>query len=586
MLDVDGLDRLDICPHSLNVNETKLCELILNCPLMIDLHQWFQWLDFFQPKHGTLKSFIDKHKKDFQKLRLLETSNRELFRLPSHATLATFEQALKSLHIRTAVGHLCSLIVQEGSVTQISFNVYQTSMITWFRQLRSESTSPSGPMQCILDFLMYLPKLIGQSRIVEKLVIRSLDDVFGGERVDGINARQRIWHLADAKQRTKLELWGYTVDILEWQNEQKWSGVEEVEERSSMRSDNPFTQATTANPGTLFFRNESNSDWYFCFSVTPATPTTPNIPTSPIFTPNAMPVAPPSFPTDGNPSAQTAFDHIESIRHGFGVNSGLDSNGQSIVSNLQGMVARSLEKLSIDLFSDQGHFVLELIQNADDNQYIDGRLPTLRFLVSSDRVLVCNNEKGFRPEDISAICNVGASTKGKHKQGYVGHKGIGFKSVFMVSHKPEIHSRDYHLRFDTVDGTEQIGYIRPIWLDQYEEALPDPSVWTTCIRLPIKQDTQRDRLQQNFDDVQPRLLLFLNRLRQIEIINQQESTSNAQNKRVFTRVDHAQVQTIDDAQGQIIELQEKAVDKPPVSNLWLVIKKVINVPHDIKVSNI
>lgn len=250
------------------------------------------------------------------------------------------------------------------------------------------------------------------------------------------------------------------------------------------------------------------------------------------------------------------------------------------------MVARSLEKLSVDLFSDQGHFVLELIQNADDNQYTEDRFPTLQFFVSSDRVLVCNNEKGFRPEDISAICNVGASTKGKHKQGYVGHKGIGFKSVFMVSHKPEIHSRNYHLRFDTMNGTQKIGYILPIWLDQYEETLPDSSEWTTCIRLPIKQDTERTRLQRNFDDVQAKLLLFLNRLRQIEITNQLEVASSTREKRIFTRTDHAQLQIIDDSQGQIIELRETATGKPPVTNLWLVVKKVIKVPHEIKVTNI
>jgi hypothetical protein len=298
-----------------------------------------------------------------------------------------------------------------------------------------------------------------------------------------------------------------------------------------------------------------------------------------ISTSNATSVTPitatAAYIDDENDSAEAAFEHIESIRRGFGVDSGLDSNGQSIVTNLQGMVERSLEKLSTDLYSDQGHFVLELIQNADDNQYVADRLPTLRFILSPERILVCNNEIGFQPSNISAICNVGASTKGKHKQGYAGHKGIGFKSVFMVSHRPEIHSRNYHLRFDTVDGTQQIGYIRPIWLDQYEEILPNSEEWTTCIRLPIKKETRCDRLQQKFDDIQPTLLLFLNRLRQIEIINQQDISSTNNKNRVFTRIDHVQ--------GQIIELQEKTIDKPLINNFWLVIKKVIEIPADIKV---
>lgn len=222
---------------------------------MIDLYQYFQWLDFFQPKYGPLKSFIHKHKQEFRELRLLETSNRELFRLPSRATLNTFQQELKSVHIRSAVGHLCALIVQEGSVTQISFNVYRTSMISWFRELRSKSSSQDGSMQCILDFLIYLPKLIGQSRIVEELVIRPLDDVFGNERMDGMNARKRIWNLADAKQRTKLELWGHRVDIPEWQNENKWSGLEELEERSNIRSENIIVQVAAPHPGRFFSDN-------------------------------------------------------------------------------------------------------------------------------------------------------------------------------------------------------------------------------------------------------------------------------------------------------------------------------------------
>jgi hypothetical protein len=124
-----------------------------------------------------------------------------------------------------------------------------------------------------------------------------------------------------------------------------------------------------------------------------------------------------------NESDRAAFEQIESIRRGFGDDSGLDSSGQSIVKNLQGMIERSLQKLSNDLYSDQGHFVLELIQNADENQYASDRFSTLRFVLSGKRILVCNNEIGFQPNNVAAICNVGTTTKGKHKQGYAGHKG-------------------------------------------------------------------------------------------------------------------------------------------------------------------
>jgi hypothetical protein len=134
---------------------------------------------------------------------------------------------------------------------------------------------------------------------------------------------------------------------------------------------------------------------------------------------------------ENNPN-NGAFEHIKKIREGFGVGSILDTTGQAIINNLQGMIERSLEKLSNDLFSEQIHFVLELIQNADDNQYTLDCLPTLRFLVSSDRILVCNNEIGFQPKNIEAICNIGKSTKGKHKQGYTGHKGKNKILMYLI----------------------------------------------------------------------------------------------------------------------------------------------------------
>ena len=90
----------------------------------------------------------------------------------------------------------------------------------------------------------------------------------------------------------------------------------------------------------------------------------------------------------------------------------------------------------------------------------------------------------------------------------------------MVSDRPEIHSGDYHFCFDTVNGTEQIGYIRPIWLENFDEVLSTINEWKTCIRLPIKEEKRGDRLKRNFDDIHARLLLFLNRLRQIEIVRQ------------------------------------------------------------------
>lgn len=144
----------------------------------------------------------------------------------------------------------------------------------------------------------------------------------------------------------------------------------------------------------------------------------------------------------------------------------------------------------------------------------------------------------------------------------------------MVSDCPEIYSGSYQFCFDTVNGTQQIGYIRPIWLDKPFEPLPLNNIWVTCIRLPIKKEKRGDRLQRNFDDIQPILLLFLNRLRRIEIVREHENQTVSNSS--FTRIDHAQ--------GQIIELQERTTQTENiVKHFWLVVKKVIHVPTDLKV---
>ena len=103
---------------------------------------------------------------------------------------------------------------------------------------------------------------------------------------------------------------------------------------------------------------------------------------------------------------------------------------------------RGIKRLSLELYSKDTHFVLELIQNADDNEYhphllsgrdARGEVPSLKFVINSGTIVVLNNEVGFSEKNIRAICDVGKSTKGAHRSGYIGQKGIGFKSVFRVN---------------------------------------------------------------------------------------------------------------------------------------------------------
>ena len=66
--------------------------------------------------------------------------------------------------------------------------------------------------------------------------------------------------------------------------------------------------------------------------------------------------------------------------------------------------------------------------------------------------------KGFTERDVRAICNLGASTK--LATASIGRKGIGFKSVFMVSDTPHILSAGFSFKFDT-KAHGLYGYVCP-----------------------------------------------------------------------------------------------------------------------------
>lgn len=211
--------------------------------------------------------------------------------------------------------------------------------------------------------------------------------------------------------------------------------------------------------------------------------------------------------------AKTPRQVIERIRtHSFLLD--LDSESEMVKEgalNLQEQLNNALRLLSHDLYDKKSHFVLELVQNADDNHYKVGVTPHLTFQVTPKCLVVKNNEVGFSEANIKAICSVGASSKSKEKTGYIGEKGIGFKSVFIVSNAPEIHSNGFHFRFDRTDERNLLGYVVPYWCEPAKEVMPD----CTTIILPAAPTYEFG--PETLVDLDARLLLFLNKLRQLTL---------------------------------------------------------------------
>lgn len=171
------------------------------------------------------------------------------------------------------------------------------------------------------------------------------------------------------------------------------------------------------------------------------------------------------------------------------------------------MAGGLLPLVTDELYESRTHFFTELLQNADDNSYPAGVVPALKVVARPDAIVLVNNESGFEEKHVRALCNAAKSTKKDRKDGATGEKGIGFKAVFQVSDRPEIHSNGYHFRFDK-SKHGAFGTVIPEWIAGAAEAAG------TSIVLPLRKDY---RLPPDFlKSLQPELLLFLRRLKRIE----------------------------------------------------------------------
>ncbi|KAK8038632.1 hypothetical protein PG993_007043 [Apiospora rasikravindrae] len=181
-------------------------------------------------------------------------------------------------------------------------------------------------------------------------------------------------------------------------------------------------------------------------------------------------------------------------------------------------------RLSKNLYTSKARFVFELLQNADDNSYevtkSFGLEPFVSFQVYPRRIVVECNEDGFTHENLSAICSVGQSSK-KGAQGYIGEKGIGFKSVFMAAWKVHIQSGAFSFFFVHKPGGSGMGMISPIWGDADEELPPSP---LTRITLYLHETGDEDAMaktrqtiESQFEELQETFLLFMKNLRKIHV---------------------------------------------------------------------
>jgi len=156
------------------------------------------------------------------------------------------------------------------------------------------------------------------------------------------------------------------------------------------------------------------------------------------------------------------------------------------------------------LYGEKIHYALELIQNAEDENS-----SSITFIFSNDNISVINNGRPFDEKDVWRICSVRPGEKKKK----IGFFGIGFKSVFNITEKPQIISSRFNFEIED--------YIYPKAKSSIPENLRDyysPERGAIFI-MPYTTLSTPEELIQNFNLIDDKILLFLESLRELKFID-------------------------------------------------------------------
>jgi hypothetical protein len=172
----------------------------------------------------------------------------------------------------------------------------------------------------------------------------------------------------------------------------------------------------------------------------------------------------------------------------------------------------------------EGRFLFELIQNARDaNKEVENEKGKVKIELNENELIILNSGAPFSEKGIKSISTIGASPKDNKK--YIGHKGIGFKSVLEISDTPKIETEFGTIFFDrkvTFQKLQEKGKEIELkktplfFFPHYSPKKLQNNNYTTKIILPLKKDTNlKEKIKVAFDEIGIEQLVLLGNLKEI-----------------------------------------------------------------------
>ena len=169
-------------------------------------------------------------------------------------------------------------------------------------------------------------------------------------------------------------------------------------------------------------------------------------------------------------------------------------------------IARIGHMLLSDRYDDRTHFLFELLQNAEDalsrrKNWQGAR--SVRFHLTDQSLNMSHFGQPFNEADVRAICGIAESTK--EELTAIGRFGIGFKSVYAFTDRPEVHSGQEDFMMESFVWPAAVS---PIERNPEETVIILP--FKANIDMPVKEVTR------GFKRLGARTLLFLRQIEEIE----------------------------------------------------------------------
>jgi len=168
-------------------------------------------------------------------------------------------------------------------------------------------------------------------------------------------------------------------------------------------------------------------------------------------------------------------------------------------------IARIGPMLLTDRYDDRTHFIYELLQNAEDalaRRAGWSGARAVQFQLESDFLRLSHYGKPFDDRDVRGICGIAESTQDRTA---IGRFGIGFKSVYAYTSRPEVHS-----------GEEDFAIESFVWPTAAPPMVRVPEETVIALPLNVGRATARAEIAKGLQRLGPGTLLFLREIEEIE----------------------------------------------------------------------